>query len=126
MPINQRAERFAAALGFPGGNRDGRAVAQPNVAVNIRRSERFFKPADVVLRKGVGAAEGRAGIPYTAGINQQHGVTADTFTSATNEFDVQRFALPHRFPPKLHRAVTAVDPPLRNGSGLFSGASEEA
>src|SRR5262245_28713159 len=48
-PLDQRAKRFAPAFRLARGDRYGRTILQPGVAINVIRPQRFLQPADVEL-----------------------------------------------------------------------------
>src|SRR5439155_1849729 len=69
--IDERAERFTPAFSFARGDRQGRAIPQPDVAVDIVLAERLFEPVGAVLRKCLGTPQRCAGVPYTAGVDEE-------------------------------------------------------
>src|SRR5262249_46126825 len=109
-PFDQRTERFAAAFSFAGCDRDGRAVTEPDVAVDVVRAQRFLEPFDALFGERLGAAECRTRVPDAAGVNQQRGVVTQAFPGAPNELAVERLALPHRLPSEFDRGVTCGGP----------------
>src|SRR4051812_48517172 len=117
VPVNVGAKRFAPAFGLAGGDGNRRAIAQPNVAVNIPWPQRFFEPGGIIFRELMGAAQCGSRIPDTAGVDQERVLRTDPFARPADEFEIKRFALAHRFPTELHRAITAVDPFAANLPG---------
>src|SRR5207249_366057 len=69
--IDERAERFTSAFPFARGDRQGRAIPQPDVAVDVVLAERLFEPLGAVLRKRLGTPQRCAGVPNTAGVDEQ-------------------------------------------------------
>src|SRR5688572_20560184 len=124
MAIDERAERFASALGLACGNRDRRTVAQPDVAIDVIGPQWFLQPADVELRELLRAAQGGARIPNTAGVDEQRGV-ACAFAGAADKLQIERLALAHRFPAKFDGGIAGLGPAPCDLGGLSAIPAEQ-
>src|SRR5689334_16166372 len=125
MAVDERAERFASALGFPGGDRNGGTIAEPDIAVDIPWTQRFLEPGGLVFGELLRTAQSRARVPDATGVDQQRVVRPHSFTRAADKFQIELFALAHRFPAKFHRAISSFDPLPGDVPRLGSVASKE-
>src|SRR5262249_33801919 len=69
--VDERAERLPTALALPRGNRDRRAVAEPDVPVDVVLPQRLLEPLGLVLGEGVRPSQGRAGVVDASRVDEQ-------------------------------------------------------
>ena len=120
VAIDQRPKRLAAAFSFAGGDRHGRAVAEPGIAVDVVRAQRLFEPFDALnSAKAWARRSGRPGSPRRSRRRSRawrH--RPEPFAGAAHQVEIERFALAHRLPAELDGLVAGFGPAAADVGGL--------
>src|SRR4051794_9532506 len=69
--VDEGTERLTATFALAGGDWYWRAIAQPDVALDVILPERLLEPFGGVFGDGMGTAQCRAGVVDATGVDQQ-------------------------------------------------------
>src|SRR5262249_40050277 len=89
-PVDQRPEGFAATLALAGRDRDRRAVAEPDVAVDVVFPQRLLEPLGAILGERVCATKCSPRVVDAAGVDQQ-GRVPEPGAGTSHQVDVYGF-----------------------------------